>query len=57
MTTERKDDREPPTRAARKPYAKPMLDEYGRIADLTKHVGNNSPNADPPPHAGKFTTA
>jgi hypothetical protein len=30
---------------------------YGNIREITQHIGNNSPNIDPPPFAGfKFTT-
>jgi hypothetical protein len=55
MSTEDRPDAEkgPP----RKPYHKPKLEVYGSIVEITAHVGNASPHADPPPHVGfKFTT-
>ncbi len=56
MASEPKDDRDTP-RLPRKPYVKPKLDAYGSIAEITRHIGNASPNVDPPPYAAfKFTT-
>lgn len=56
MTAERNDE-QPVQTPARKPYVKPKLEEYGSIAEITRHIGNASPNVDPPPYAAfKFTT-
>jgi len=47
-----------PHEPRRKPYKRPKLEVYGNIREITKHVGNDSLNPDPPPHAGnnKFGT-
>jgi hypothetical protein len=57
MTDERTRTSDDVPRRQKAPYTKPALEEYGRIADITRHVGNASPNPDPPPHTGfVFTT-
>ena len=57
LSAERTQPSEPEPPRQRKPYRRPKLEVYGNIREITKHVGNNSPNIDPPPFAGfKFTT-
>jgi hypothetical protein len=57
LSTESTRPSEPEQPRQRKPYQPPKLEVYGNIREITKHVGNNSPNFDPPPWAGfRFTT-
>jgi len=56
VTREHRPETEP-REPRRKPYKRPKLEVYGNIREITKHVGNDSLNPDPPPHGGsKFAT-
>ena len=57
MSDERTRTSDDVPRRQKAPYTKPVLEEYGRIADITRHVGNTSSTPDPPPHGGaNFST-